>query len=132
MRDAGCGMRDAELLPRRPARTAHPPIPHPASHPASNPSRPTGILSLPEMKMSAVVSDTIGQYPSTTGEEKAATLESIRRAQAGDVAPMETLYREHSARSFALCVRLKAGDRTDATELMQHVFVRALRRLWAS
>jgi RNA polymerase sigma-70 factor (ECF subfamily) len=81
------------------------------------------------MKMSAVVSDSIGQYPSTTNEEKAATLECIRRAQTGDVAAFEILYREHSARIFALCLRLKGGDRSDATELMQDVFVRAWRRL---
>ncbi|HJQ11209.1 MAG TPA: sigma-70 family RNA polymerase sigma factor [Gemmatimonadaceae bacterium] len=81
------------------------------------------------MKMSAVVSDTIGQYPSTPGEEKAATLECIRRAQAGDVAAFEILYREHSGRIFALCLRLKGGDRADATELMQDVFVRCWRRL---
>jgi RNA polymerase sigma-70 factor, ECF subfamily len=81
------------------------------------------------MKMSAVVSDTIGQYPSTTGEDKAATLECVRRAQAGDVAAFEVLYRGHSGRIFALCLRLKAGDHTDATELMQDVFVRAWRRL---
>ena len=79
--------------------------------------------------MSAVVSDTIGQYPSTTREEKAATLECIRRAQAGDVAAFETLYHEHSARIFALCLRLQGGDRTEATELMQDAFVRAWRRL---
>ena len=81
------------------------------------------------MKLSAVVSDTIGQYPSTTGEDKAATLDFVRRAQAGDVAAFETLYREHSGRVFALCLRLRAGDREDATELMQDVFVRAWRRL---
>lgn len=80
------------------------------------------------MKMSAVVSE-IGQYPSTTGEDKAATLECIRRAQAGDVAAFETLYREHSPRIFALCIRLKGGDRREATELMQDVFVRVWRRL---
>jgi RNA polymerase sigma-70 factor (ECF subfamily) len=80
------------------------------------------------MKMSAVVSD-IGQYQSTTGEDKAATLECIRRAQAGDGAAFETLYREHSPRIFALCIRLKGGDRSEATELMQDVFVRVWRRL---
>ena len=80
------------------------------------------------MKMSAVVSD-IGQYQSTTGEDKAATLECIRRAQAGDVAAFETLYREYSPRIFALCIRLKGGDRSEATELMQDVFVRVWRRL---
>ena len=94
-----------------------------------NLSEPRGVLYLPTMKLSAVVSDTSGRYPSTTGEEKAATLECVRRAQAGDVNAFETLYREHSARIFALCLRLRAGDRGDATELMQDVFVRAWRRL---
>jgi RNA polymerase sigma-70 factor (ECF subfamily) len=79
------------------------------------------------MKQSAVVSDK--SYPFTTGEDKAAMLECVRRAQAGDVAAFETLYRENSGRIFALCLRLKGGDRADATELMQDVFVRAWRRL---
>jgi RNA polymerase sigma-70 factor, ECF subfamily len=83
------------------------------------------------MKLSAVVSDkdTIGPIPSTIGEEKAAALDSIRRAQSGDVDAFERLYHEHSARIYALCLRLKAGDTSDATELMQDVFVRAWRRL---
>jgi RNA polymerase sigma-70 factor (ECF subfamily) len=58
-----------------------------------------------------------------------ATLECIRRAQSGDVDAFEVLYRENSGRVYALCIRLKAGDRADATELMQDVFVKAWRRL---
>ena len=81
------------------------------------------------MKTSAVVSDTVGPFPSTIGEEKAAALDSIRRAQAGDVDAFEQLYREHAGRVYALCLRLKAGDSSDATELMQDVFIRAWRRL---
>ncbi|MGZ3333291.1 MAG: RNA polymerase sigma factor [Gemmatimonadaceae bacterium] len=83
------------------------------------------------MKLSAVVSDTdtIGPLPSTIGEEKAAALDSIRRAQSGDVDAFEFLYHKHSGRIYALCLRLKAGDTSDATELMQDVFVRAWRRL---
>jgi RNA polymerase sigma-70 factor (ECF subfamily) len=81
------------------------------------------------MKMSAVVSDSVGPNLSTMGEEKAAALESIRRAQAGDVDAFELLYREHAGRVYALCLRLKAGDTVDATELMQDVFIRAWRRL---
>jgi RNA polymerase sigma-70 factor (ECF subfamily) len=81
------------------------------------------------MKTSAVISDTIGPFPSTIGEEKAAALDCIRRAQSGDVDAFELLYREHSGRIYALCLRLKAGDSSDATELMQDVFVRAWRRL---
>ncbi len=81
------------------------------------------------MKTSAVVSDTFGPIPSTIGEEKAAALDHIRRAQLGDVDAFELLYHEHSGRIYALCLRLKAGDSSDATELMQDVFIRAWRRL---
>jgi RNA polymerase sigma-70 factor (ECF subfamily) len=81
------------------------------------------------MKTSAVVSDTIGPFPSTIGEEKSATLDCIRRAQAGDVDAFEVLYRENSGRVYALCIRLRGGDKSDATELMQDVFVKAWRRL---
>jgi RNA polymerase sigma-70 factor, ECF subfamily len=80
------------------------------------------------MKTSAVVSDTI-ESPSTIAEDKAATLDYIRRAQSGDVDAFEQLYREHSPRIYALCLRLKAGDKTNATELLQDVFVKAWRRL---
>jgi RNA polymerase sigma-70 factor (ECF subfamily) len=81
------------------------------------------------MKMSAVASDSIGPNPSAMSEEKPAVLDSIRRAQAGDVDAFELLYREHAGRIYALCLRLKAGDTTDATELMQDVFIKAWRRL---
>jgi RNA polymerase sigma-70 factor, ECF subfamily len=80
------------------------------------------------MKTSAVVSDTI-ESPSTIAEDKAATLDYIRRAQSGGVDAFEQLYREHSPRIYALCLRLKAGDKSDATELLQDVFVKAWRRL---
>jgi RNA polymerase sigma-70 factor (ECF subfamily) len=79
------------------------------------------------MKTSAVVSDTIGPNPSTIGEENAAALASVRRAQAGDVDAFELLYRQHAGRIYALCLRLKAGDSSEATELMQDVFIRAWR-----
>jgi len=81
------------------------------------------------MKTSAVVSDTIGTFPSTSAEDKTAARELIRRAQTGDVDAFEILYSEHSPRIYALCLRLKAGDRSDATELLQDVFIKAWRRL---
>ena len=81
------------------------------------------------MKTSAVVSDTIGGHPSTNAEDKAASLERIQRARTGDVDAFELLYREHSPRIYALCLRLKAGDKSDATELLQDVFIKAWRRL---
>lgn len=80
------------------------------------------------MKTSAVVSDTVGPFPSNV-EDRAATLDIVRRAQSGDVDAFESLYRQHSGRVYALCLRLRAGDKTDATELLQDVFVKAWRRL---
>jgi RNA polymerase sigma-70 factor (ECF subfamily) len=62
-------------------------------------------------------------------EDEAAALDSIRRAQAGDVDAFELLYREHAGRIFALCLRLEAGDSADATDLMQDVFIKAWRRI---
>lgn len=55
--------------------------------------------------------------------------DDVRRAQAGDVDSFERVYREHSPRMYALCLRLMAGDAQNATELMQDVFIRAWRRL---
>lgn len=81
------------------------------------------------MKTSAVVSDTIEPFPSTNAEDKAVTLDSVRRAQSGAVGAFELIYREHSGRIYALCLRLKAGDSAAATELMQDVFIKAWRRL---
>ena len=81
------------------------------------------------MKMSAVVSDSIGPNPSTMREDETAALDSIRRAQAGDVDAFELLYRAHAGRVFALCLRLQGGNSADATELMQDVFIKAWRRL---
>jgi len=50
------------------------------------------------------------------------------RAQAGDEAAFEALYREHVGRVYALCLRL-SGDRTRAAELVQDVFVRCWEQL---
>jgi RNA polymerase sigma-70 factor (ECF subfamily) len=52
----------------------------------------------------------------------------IARAQRGDVSAFEALYRAHSGRVFAICLRM-AGDRDRATELMQDAFVRVWEKL---
>ena len=57
-----------------------------------------------------------------------ATAEVVRRAQAGDVAAFERLYRENQNRVFAVCLRL-SGDGNRAEELTQDVFVRAWEKL---
>ena len=52
----------------------------------------------------------------------------VRRAQEGDVAAFETLYRENERRVFGLCLRL-SSNASLAEELTQDVFVRAWRKL---
>ena len=52
----------------------------------------------------------------------------VDRARAGDVGAFEALYRANVARVYALALRL-TGDRRDATELTQDVFVQAWQRL---
>lgn len=52
----------------------------------------------------------------------------VRRAQEGDVAAFEQLYREHVDRVYALCLRISA-DPGRASELTQDVFVRVWERL---
>lgn len=54
--------------------------------------------------------------------------ELIRRAQEGDEAAFEALYRAHVGRVYALCLRLTA-DRAQAEERTQDAFVRAWQRL---
>lgn len=51
-----------------------------------------------------------------------------RRAAAGDEAAFESLYRAHSGRVFALCLRM-SGSRQRATELTQDVFVHLWQKL---
>jgi len=57
-----------------------------------------------------------------------ADLALAERCRAGDFEAFETLYREHSARLFALTVRM-LGNRTDAEDLLQEVFLAAHRKL---
>lgn len=52
----------------------------------------------------------------------------VRRAQAGDVAAFESLYRTHSPAIYLLCRRM-ARDEHEARELLQDAFVRAWERL---
>jgi RNA polymerase sigma-70 factor (ECF subfamily) len=52
----------------------------------------------------------------------------VQRAQQGDAAAFEGLYRAYAGRVYAICVRLSA-DRTWAEDLTQDVFVRVWERL---
>lgn len=54
--------------------------------------------------------------------------DAVRRAQAGDVAAFEAMYRTHSPAIYALCRRM-TNDENDARELVQDSFIRAWERL---
>lgn len=70
-----------------------------------------------------------------TGAESTARLllvmsehDLVERAQDGDLAAFEALYRDHVARVFGLCLRMVA-NRSQAEELAQDAFVRAWEKL---
>ena len=52
----------------------------------------------------------------------------VRRAQNGDVAAFETIYRANTTAIYALCRRM-VNDEREARDLVQDVFVRAWQRL---
>lgn len=54
--------------------------------------------------------------------------DAAARAREGDEAAFRDLYRAHVGRVYALCLRY-CGDRTEAEELTQDVFVRAWEKL---
>jgi RNA polymerase sigma-70 factor (ECF subfamily) len=54
--------------------------------------------------------------------------EAIRRAQQGDEAALERLYRLHSPRVYALCLRM-VKDAAEAEELTQEAFYRLFRKI---
>jgi RNA polymerase sigma-70 factor (ECF subfamily) len=64
----------------------------------------------------------------TQTSRPSAVSDLARRAQLGDEAAFESLYREHAGRVYALCLRL-SGDRARAGELTQDVFVRCWEQL---
>jgi RNA polymerase sigma-70 factor (ECF subfamily) len=61
-------------------------------------------------------------------DDRTGELALARLASSGDESAFERLYRAHSGRVFALCLRL-SGSRQRATELTQDVFVQVWRRL---
>ena len=72
----------------------------------------------------------MASFRHVTGTRLSAFLddELVRRAQAGDEAAFERLYREHGGRVYALCLRM-SGDPGRAAELTQDVFVHVWKKL---
>lgn len=52
----------------------------------------------------------------------------VRLAQQGDAAAFERIYRTHSRKVYSLCLRM-VGDRTDAEDLTQDVFLQLFRKI---
>jgi RNA polymerase sigma-70 factor, ECF subfamily len=57
-----------------------------------------------------------------------AEAEVVKQAQQGDAAAFEQIYRLHSRRVYALCLRM-AGNSTDAEDLTQDVFLQLFRKI---
>lgn len=55
-------------------------------------------------------------------------MDTIRLAQQGDSEAFETLYRQHSRRVYALCLRM-AGNLTEAEDLTQDSFLMVFRKI---
>src|ERR1700689_377453 len=67
-----------------------------------------------------------------SGEAATKTLtesEAIRRAQAGDAEAFECLYRLHSGRVYALCLRMLKGNESEAEDLTQEAFLRLFHKI---
>jgi RNA polymerase sigma-70 factor (ECF subfamily) len=82
----------------------------------------TAVLSEPAAPSGGVI-------PLASDEERRAEERRlVDRAQAGDMAAFEELYRRNVGRVYAVCMRM-SGDPSLAEELAQDVFVRAWERL---
>ena len=55
--------------------------------------------------------------------------EVIRRAQKGDAAAFERLYKLHSGRIYALCLRMMRGNAAEAEDLTQEAFLQLFRKI---
>jgi RNA polymerase sigma-70 factor (ECF subfamily) len=65
---------------------------------------------------------------STIASEKLSEAEAILRARNGDRSAFEYLYRLHSRRVYALCLRM-VGNTADAEDLTQEAFLLLLRKI---
>jgi RNA polymerase sigma-70 factor (ECF subfamily) len=55
--------------------------------------------------------------------------EAIRQAQRGDAEGFECLYKLHSGRVYALCLRMMKGNASEAEDLTQEAFLRMFRKI---
>ena len=65
---------------------------------------------------------------STIGSDKLSEARAIQRAREGDPSAFEYLYRSHSRRVFAVCLRM-VGNTTEAEDLTQEAFLLLFRKI---
>jgi RNA polymerase sigma-70 factor (ECF subfamily) len=65
---------------------------------------------------------------STIGSDKLSEARAIQRAREGDPAAFEYLYRSHSRRVYAVCLRM-VGNTTEAEDLTQEAFLLLFRKI---
>jgi RNA polymerase sigma-70 factor (ECF subfamily) len=81
-----------------------------------------------DARPSTCISSKVAPSNSPIARYKLNEAEAIRRAQGGDQLMFEHLYRLHSRRVYALCLRI-AGNMTEAEDLTQEVFLLLLRKI---
>src|SRR4029077_12941733 len=65
---------------------------------------------------------------STIGSDKLSEVRAIQRAREGDPSAFEYLYRLHSRRVYAVCLRM-VGNTTEAEDLTQEAFLLLFRKI---
>jgi RNA polymerase sigma-70 factor (ECF subfamily) len=65
---------------------------------------------------------------STIGSDKLSEAKAVQRAREGDPAAFEYLYRSHSRRVYAVCLRM-VGNTTEAEDLTQEAFLLLFRKI---
>ena len=64
----------------------------------------------------------------TSSKSRESQAELINRLKAGDETALETLFNLHSAKLYNVALRILGGDRSDAEEIIQDVFLTAFRK----
>jgi RNA polymerase sigma-70 factor (ECF subfamily) len=93
----------------------------------------TRLAARPALRLASKSRRTSGVDPKPAKERglrpDAPTLhETIRRAQQGDAAAFESIYRLHNRRVYALCLRM-LGDPVEAEDLAQEAFLQLFRKI---
>jgi RNA polymerase sigma-70 factor, ECF subfamily len=68
------------------------------------------------------------RVPKVAEQRELTDAEVVRLAQQGDAAAFERIYRSHSRRVYAICIRM-VGNATEAEDLTQDVFLQLFRKL---